>query len=199
MTRETRIAMGVCTAHRPELLDRCLAAHAAHAVPNGYRITAVIADNEPEPRNRALVEARAATCPFPIRYLHEPRRGISRARNAALDACADGFDRIAFTDDDCEPAPDWIAALLAAAERHGADVVLWPPGMGHARSGSLLVLALHRSLPGGLPQPRPARSHDLPSGVALALHAGPPASEGLAPTAWEGRPVMGTRVMGMRP
>lgn len=69
------------------------------------------------------MEEFAATCPFPVVYVHEPERGISRARNAVLDACEDRFDWIAFTDDDCQPEPNWIASLLAAAERHDADVV----------------------------------------------------------------------------
>jgi succinoglycan biosynthesis protein ExoM len=123
MPPQTRVAVGVCTAHRPELLGRCLAALAAQAVPRTCEITAIVVDNEPKPSNRATVEAYAAACTFPIRYLHEPRRGIPHARNAVLDACEGRFDWIAFTDDDCVPAPDWIAALLAAAEWYRADVV----------------------------------------------------------------------------
>jgi succinoglycan biosynthesis protein ExoM len=123
MTRQARVAIGICTAHRAEMLGTCLAALAVQAVPPGLQLSAIVVDNEPEPGNRPLVEAGAAACPFPVRYLHEPRRGISRARNAVLDACAGSFDWIAFTDDDCEPAPDWIASLVAAAERHGANVV----------------------------------------------------------------------------
>jgi Glycosyl transferase family 2 len=51
------------------------------------------------------------------------RRGISRARNAVLDACEDRFHWIAFTDDDCMVAPNWISAPIEAAARHHADVV----------------------------------------------------------------------------
>jgi succinoglycan biosynthesis protein ExoM len=121
MSPSARVAIGVCTAHRPEMLGRCLVALAALAVPEGCEITVVVVDNEPEPNNRAAVAA--AACPFPVRYVHEPRLGIPHARNAVLDACEGRFDWIAFTDDDCQPATDWIAAHLAAAGRHGADVV----------------------------------------------------------------------------
>jgi succinoglycan biosynthesis protein ExoM len=89
----------------------------------GVDLTLIVADNEPVPGNQQTVAEFAATSPFPVVYVHEPRRGISRARNAVLVACEARFDWIAFTDDDCRPAPDWIATLLAAAERHGADVV----------------------------------------------------------------------------
>lgn len=118
-----RVAVGVCTANRAKMLGNCLSALAAQAIPEGCQITALVVDNEPVPNNRQVVEAAAASCPFPVRYVHEPRRGIPRARNAVLDACQDRFDWIAFTDDDCQPAADWLAALLAAAERYGADVI----------------------------------------------------------------------------
>ncbi|MBO0763471.1 MAG: glycosyltransferase family 2 protein [Hyphomicrobiaceae bacterium] len=119
----TRVAIGVCTAHRPDMLGRCLTALAVQAVPPGCHVTVIVVDNQLEPGNRVAVEAHAGACLFPIRYLHEPRLGIPYARNAVLDACEGCFDWVAFTDDDRVPAPDWIAALLAAAERYGADVV----------------------------------------------------------------------------
>ncbi len=118
-----RVAIGVCTARRPEMLRCCLAALAAQVIPEGVELTLIVADNEPAPNNRQAVEEFAASCPFPVVYVHEARRGISRARNAVLDACGDRFAWIAFTDDDCRAAPDWIAALVAATERHGAEVV----------------------------------------------------------------------------
>lgn len=118
-----RVAIGVCTAGRTQMLARCLEALGCQVVPEGCDLDIIIADNEPSPRNREAVAAFAGRCPFPVHYVHEPRRGISRARNAVLEACEDRFDWIAFTDDDCVPAPDWVAALLAAAERHSADVV----------------------------------------------------------------------------
>jgi succinoglycan biosynthesis protein ExoM len=96
-----RVAIGVCTARRPEMLC-CLAALASQVVPDGVDLTLVIADNEPEPNNRQAVEEFAATCPFAVEYVHEPRRGISRARNALLTACQGRFDWVAMADDDCK-------------------------------------------------------------------------------------------------
>jgi len=131
MRATQRVAIGLCTAHRPEMLRCCLAALASQIVPEALDLTIIVADNEPEPNNQHLVSEFAASCSFPVRYVHEPRRGISRARNAVLDACEDRFDWIAFTDDDCVPASDWIGALLEAAARHEADLVYgrreWTP------------------------------------------------------------------------
>jgi cellulose synthase/poly-beta-1,6-N-acetylglucosamine synthase-like glycosyltransferase len=43
-------------------------------------------------------------------YRRSATRGLSRARNAVV-AVADG-DILAFTDDDCMPAPDWLSTLV---------------------------------------------------------------------------------------
>jgi GT2 family glycosyltransferase len=138
-----RVAIGVCTACRSQMLARCLEALACQVAPQDCDVEIIVADNEPTPRNREAVAAFAGRCPFPVHYVHEPRRGISHARNAVLEACEDRFDWLAFTDDDCVPASDWVAALLAAAERHsardgrgGAGPVLVRPERGAAQGGS---------------------------------------------------------------
>jgi len=47
-----------------------------------------------------------------VRYVQLARKGLSRARNAALGAAAGSV--VAFTDDDCEPKPDWLATIAGA-------------------------------------------------------------------------------------
>jgi GT2 family glycosyltransferase len=106
------------------MLESCLDAIGAQLAPAGVRIHVVVADNEPEPSNEPVVRAFGARCPFPVHYVHEPRRGIPQARNAVLARCRDlGVDWIAFTDDDCHVSPDWLARLLDAAARHRASVI----------------------------------------------------------------------------
>lgn len=53
-----------------------------------------------------------------IRMIDEPRQGLSHARNAGVQALRhfDAEDVIAFTDDDIEARPGWIAAIAAAFE-----------------------------------------------------------------------------------
>lgn len=119
-----RVAVGVCTAMRPRMLARCLEAVGSQAVAKGVETHVVVVDNEVEPRNRRLVQAFAERGPFPVHYAHEPERGISRARNVVLGMCGRlGADWIAFTDDDCWMRRTWLASLMAAADRHQADVV----------------------------------------------------------------------------
>jgi glycosyltransferase involved in cell wall biosynthesis len=49
---------------------------------------------------------------LPTTYVYEPEQGLSRARNAGLNA-AEG-DLIVFTDDDVNPDPDWLVAYWEA-------------------------------------------------------------------------------------
>jgi succinoglycan biosynthesis protein ExoM len=119
-----RIAVGVCTARRPFMLMHCLEALGAQILPRGVELDIVVTDNESEPNNRRKVELFGARCPFPVHYIHEPRRGIPQARNAVLKKCRQlDVDWIAFTDDDCWPSPTWLESLMKAAARHKADVV----------------------------------------------------------------------------
>src|SRR5262245_2616916 len=119
-----RVAVGICTAMRPQMLAHCLDAVSGQLVAAGIEVRVVVADNEAEPSNRGLVHTFASRCPFPVHYIHEPRRGIPQARNAVLDACRRlGADWIAFIDDDCWASPLWLESLLRAASQHDAHVV----------------------------------------------------------------------------
>ncbi len=72
-----------------------------------------------------------------VRYMHLPRRGLSRARNAAI-ALSRG-EVIAMTDDDCEASSDWLAVLancFAEAPEVGlvGGALLAPEMAGRARA-----------------------------------------------------------------
>jgi GT2 family glycosyltransferase len=122
-----RVALCAATYRRPEGLARLLDAIAALQSPQvpDLVLSVVIVDNSSAAEARAQVAAAGDRCPWPLYYIAEPRRGITFARNAALDqARALGCDFAAFIDDDEAPAPLWLAALLAAQRRSGATVIL---------------------------------------------------------------------------
>jgi len=54
-----RVAIGVCTARRPKMLASCLRAIGEQIAPTRVEIHIVVADNEPEPNNQRLVDAKA--------------------------------------------------------------------------------------------------------------------------------------------
>jgi succinoglycan biosynthesis protein ExoM len=86
-------------------------------------LSVVIVDNEGSEQAKTLCDQFARASDVAIRYVHEPKRGISHARNRCLDEVAADCDFIAMVDDDEIPDPDWIEQLLEAQEYSGADVV----------------------------------------------------------------------------
>ena len=68
---------------------------------------------------RDLVMRQCADRRLPLRYVAEPRPGLSWARNAGI-AAASG-EIIAFLDDDEEPDRHWLAGLAAGFAR-GDDI-----------------------------------------------------------------------------
>ena len=103
-TAAERLSVVICTADRPGQLDRCLAS----LEPNLPWIGEVIVvDNGARPEPTREVVARHAF----TRYVAEPRRGLSIARNTGLAQAR--HEIVAFTDDDVAVHRDWAARLLA--------------------------------------------------------------------------------------
>lgn len=107
------ILVCVCTYRRPEGLKACLASlrtqTRAHEV--------LVVENEADGPGRAHCAG--------VRYAVETRPGISTVRNKCLEL-SDGFDVIAFIDDDEIAAPDWLERLAETQRVTGADIVCGP-------------------------------------------------------------------------
>ncbi|HJU06532.1 MAG TPA: glycosyltransferase, partial [Nitrospiraceae bacterium] len=104
-----QVSVVVPTYKRPHLLDRCLAALVAQILsPEQYEI--LVVDDGPTEDTRQVVESWAMRPTAPrLRYLPVPtHRGPAAARNLGWQAAQGGI--VAFTDDDCIPAPEWLAA-----------------------------------------------------------------------------------------
>lgn len=113
-TTAEELSVIVCTRDRPDDLAQCLRALAAQSAP----VREIIVVDNSSGRSAQPVAAQHAR----VRYVHEPRPGLSVARNAGLAACAS--ELIAFTDDDVEVHPDWSRELVRAfQEAPQADVV----------------------------------------------------------------------------
>lgn len=84
----------------------------------------VVVDNDPEGSAHPIVTALANASRVPIRYVAEPRPGISHARNTGV-ANARGA-LLAFLDDDEAAEPRWLASFLDALTRFEADAVVGP-------------------------------------------------------------------------
>jgi len=113
------VSIVIATRNRCALLRQTLDALAAQQWP-GDQLEVLVADNGSTDATPAVAE-RAGRGRLCIRYLFVPMPGKSHAVNAAL-AIARG-ELIAFTDDDVQPEPDWVAALVRAVQESGVDFV----------------------------------------------------------------------------
>jgi GT2 family glycosyltransferase len=101
------ISVVVPTVGRPQYLEGCLAALAASELEPG-RFEVIVVDDSGGPEIRRVAEASGVG----PRVVKPDHTGPSGARNAGAAAAKGAF--VAFTDDDCEPTPQWLPALLEA-------------------------------------------------------------------------------------
>jgi glycosyltransferase involved in cell wall biosynthesis len=106
------VSVIVPTHDRPEALGRCLRALAAQRFPADSFEVIVVDDGS----LRVEAVARAAEIPgLAVRFFRQPRSGPAAARNCGASRATG--DLLAFTDDDCEPDPSWLAALVEGWRR----------------------------------------------------------------------------------
>jgi GT2 family glycosyltransferase len=113
---EPRISVVVPTVDRVALLERTLRGIAAQ---DGVAFEAIVV-HDGDPGVVALLDAWRDR--LPLRALQIPERGAVPKRNAGWRAAAAPL--IAFTDDDCEPAPGWLKAAVAAFDDDDPNVDL---------------------------------------------------------------------------
>lgn len=101
-------------------LESTLRAFRAVKVPPGWRVEMIVSDNGSVDHTAGVVKS-ASHPEIEIHYIHEPVPGKSRAQNAAL-AQARG-DALLFTDDDVEPAENWIEAMAQPLLERRCDAV----------------------------------------------------------------------------
>ena len=89
-------------------------------------ITVVVVDNDGAAPMRARIDARRRGFRWQLRYDCEPVRGVSSARNRALDLVPPDADCIASIDDDEVPVPGWLDELLYVRRTYRASIVQGP-------------------------------------------------------------------------
>ncbi len=119
----------MCTYNRAPLLGGAMRSVLAQ-VASTPAFELLVVDNNSTDRTRELVEELAGP-DARVRYIFEPRQGLSHARNAGIREARGAF--IAFIDDDLLAPPDWVSAIIRAfREFPEADIVggrllpLWP-------------------------------------------------------------------------
>jgi hypothetical protein len=121
----TTIAVAICTFKRNDLLTRLLEGLLACADRLSVRsaLGVVLVDDTPQGLARPVAEAFADRFELGIHYRISGRQNISLARNLAVETAMEMAEWTVMTDDDCEPPPEWLEALLDAQELTQADAV----------------------------------------------------------------------------
>lgn len=125
-----QVSVVVSTYNRGPLLEDALRSVLAQAEGTTPPFELIVVDNNSTDGTREIIE-RFAAADSRVRYVFEPRQGLSYARNTGIAEARAPV--IAFTDDDVRAEADWVSAIVRAFEEHPeADVVggrvlpIWP-------------------------------------------------------------------------
>ena len=118
MTADSSITIVVPTFNRAGRLDVLLES-LQHLEAPSIPYDIIVADNGSHDDTATIVRRFTERSRVPVRYLYEPRRGSSHARNAAIAVACCSI--IAFTDDDQDVATDWLV-VIERTFRENTDV-----------------------------------------------------------------------------
>jgi glycosyltransferase involved in cell wall biosynthesis len=107
------ITVAIPTLNRAESLKRTLESLAAMRIPMDLAWEVLVVNNGGTDHTDQVIDSFVGR--LPIRRVVEPKRGVSNARNRAVDE-AKG-DYILWTDDDVVVDPGWLAAYADAFKR----------------------------------------------------------------------------------
>lgn len=117
----------ICTYRRDHLLEVLLCTLSDIALDANLadmEVELLVIDNADSSATSQLCKRASSDLKIPLRYVAEPARGISQARNRAVaEALQAGADMIAFIDDDDIPHANWLQELVATQLQTGADIV----------------------------------------------------------------------------
>ena len=113
---EASYAVAIATLNRDRLLDLCLSALEKSLA--GHPVPVIVVDNGSTDGTEKV--ARGFEGRLNLRYVREPRTGLSYARNTAGEACTTEY--IIHLDDDAQPLPGWAGAIERGIEKWNPDV-----------------------------------------------------------------------------
>lgn len=115
MTNEFDITVIISTYNRCEMLGAALEC-ALEQESRGARFEVIVADNNSTDKTREVVESYIARGWTNLRYVFEPRQGVSYTRNAGIASAR--AEIIAFADDDVRVSKDWVANIKREFDDH---------------------------------------------------------------------------------
>lgn len=117
------VTVAICTWNRARLLEQTLDRLTALVIPDGVTWDVLLVENNCTDDTGAVAAAFAGR--LPLRLVHEPASGKSRALNRVAEQATGEW--ILHTDDDVLVDPGWLTGYLGALQRHPDAVVLGGP------------------------------------------------------------------------
>lgn len=103
------ITLILCTYNRANSIGTSLESILASVLSPRLEWEVLVVDNNSKDDTPAVIEGFSSRFPGRLRYLFEPKQGLSNARNAGINAARGRV--IAFTDDDVTVDPRWLQNL----------------------------------------------------------------------------------------
>ncbi len=114
------VSILICTCNRAQSLAQTLEALGTLVVPRNISVEVVVIDNGSSDDTASVVD-KCHLKNMAVRYMLEPRRGQSNARNCGI--AGSTAPVILFTDDDIRPSPNWIEGMTQPILAGAADAV----------------------------------------------------------------------------
>jgi glycosyltransferase involved in cell wall biosynthesis len=116
-----RISIVAATFNRRARLERLLDGLERQTLSEADFEVVIVNDASPD-GTREMLDRRTADTPMRLRAIHhDENTGRAQAREDGWRAARG--DLVAFTDDDCVPAPDWLSSCLRASEDHPGAIL----------------------------------------------------------------------------
>jgi GT2 family glycosyltransferase len=137
------VTVVIASRGRPSSLVRCLEALCVQSIARDRFEVVVCDDESPEPIEPLLASFADR---LTLRVVRQRHAGPAAARNHGARHAVGRH--LAFTDDDCVPAPEWLELLLARFERHpghliGGSIVNLLPGDPYATATQLIMSCVY--------------------------------------------------------
>ena len=107
------VSVIIPTYNRPDALQSCLGALAMHTLAPKSLEVVVVDDGSPQP---LALDPGGWGDSFTLKIVRQENTGPAGARNRGVEEARGEF--LAFTDDDCLPAPQWLARLVTALQEN---------------------------------------------------------------------------------
>jgi GT2 family glycosyltransferase len=110
------VSVVISSCDRAESLARAIDSLRRQQLPAGLDCEVIIVDNNSRDGTSALLQGLVGREHLGLRAIFEPRQGVSHGRNAGVRASRAPI--VAFTDDDNEVDPQWIATIKRMLDLH---------------------------------------------------------------------------------